>query len=682
MPVQDTSLVLLVGGGRVPRYAPNKVIIWDEAALTSTQRSGSPAYSAATADAPSAAASTVFDTGSVYTTSSRSSQVLSADVIESQASVLSEQSLSGSRSTAEQAPAVSRSSGRPQQEQVGKDSSFSSQTTEHHETPSPHYASDSKPIAQGQGRAVMELEFGEPVRAVRIQCTDVSVSASASGSQTTKTFKAAIMVVVLVSKAVVFELGEHIEGAPLGRQSGAQYRPSWGIIQRTAIQIMPGKSDVVDLRLCQGGRTALLVLNGRQAGHVQLFALTLLSAKRDASSAGVLSSTMIAAHTAPLARVVLSEDGSYLATASRKGTLIRVWGLNTGSSTASRGTTSRSSSKTSIKAVLQSELRRGSDQASILSMSFAPDNSVFAAASDKGTIHFFDLSRVPVSAFDKLPKLAKGMPIASGLGSLASQIPSSMLPQYLRSQWSAAQYRIRLQSFAAHNSEERMSRAASPKTSAMEGSKERGVDLDSPSGGAGISRSTEGAWAALKGRMEDIKRWEPALDETIFLSWVQAPVARSASKTGDSSIKSARRARSDVSAEWQLVALTTSGSYHRISLHHSDSTSAPSQQGGTQATSSSTIPRSSDRRDQRTWPSTVADMYASRPSLSEAHPSASSQAAREGATSDSADTAQQSMKVSLVELKNLSSGGAQAVPAYGGGGQGADDSDEDDWSWT
>jgi len=82
-------------------------------------------------------------------------------------------------------------------------------------------------------------------------------------------------------------------------------------------------------------------------------------------------STVVAAHESDLARLALSGDGSLLATASDKGTLIRVFDSHSG-------------------AQLR-EFRRGVDRALVYSIVFCPETKYLACSSDKGTVHVFNL---------------------------------------------------------------------------------------------------------------------------------------------------------------------------------------------------------------------------------------------------------------------------------------------------
>ena len=75
----------------------------------------------------------------------------------------------------------------------------------------------------------------------------------------------------------------------------------------------------------------------------------------------------ISAHDGDLAALALSLDGALLATASEKGTLVRVYDA--------------------AEATLLREFRRGADRATIYSITFSATNEYLACSSDKGTVH-------------------------------------------------------------------------------------------------------------------------------------------------------------------------------------------------------------------------------------------------------------------------------------------------------
>uniref|UniRef100_A0A8C4QIE1 WD repeat domain 45B n=1 Tax=Eptatretus burgeri TaxID=7764 RepID=A0A8C4QIE1_EPTBU len=78
----------------------------------------------------------------------------------------------------------------------------------------------------------------------------------------------------------------------------------------------------------------------------------------------------VAAHEAPLACLALSLPGSRLATASQKGTIVRVFDTANGN--------------------LLQELRRGSAPAHIYCISFSQDAVLLCVTSDHGTVHVFN----------------------------------------------------------------------------------------------------------------------------------------------------------------------------------------------------------------------------------------------------------------------------------------------------
>ncbi|CEM36577.1 unnamed protein product [Vitrella brassicaformis CCMP3155] len=166
------------------------------------------------------------------------------------------------------------------------------------------------------------------------------------------------------------------------------------------------------------------------------------------------SVAIIAAHETPLACVALNSDATLLATASQKGTIIRLFTPHSGQQLR--------------------ELRRGADQADIYSIAFHPSAPWLLVASDKGTVHAFalpaDAASLPLSPLPRLappsgligaedisqttPASARG-PYAHAAGESPSQgsqgSPSnprssfrflSWATPYFASEWSFAQLKV------------------------------------------------------------------------------------------------------------------------------------------------------------------------------------------------------------------------------------------------
>lgn len=104
-----------------------------------------------------------------------------------------------------------------------------------------------------------------------------------------------------------------------------------------------------------------------------------------------------------------------MATASEKGTLIRIFDTATGTP-------------------LQ-ELRRGADRAEIYSIAFHNNSQWLAVSSDKGTVHVFSLAN-RASVEDKSGDDEKKNP-RSNLSFM-----KGLLPKYFSSEWSFAQFRV------------------------------------------------------------------------------------------------------------------------------------------------------------------------------------------------------------------------------------------------
>lgn len=85
-------------------------------------------------------------------------------------------------------------------------------------------------------------------------------------------------------------------------------------------------------------------------------------------------SQLIKAHDTKIAYLIINKDGKLLATASEKGTLIRIWKIEDGTEV--------------------TELRRGSKSVNMNCIVFSHDNKLIGCTSDTGTIHIFSIFEV------------------------------------------------------------------------------------------------------------------------------------------------------------------------------------------------------------------------------------------------------------------------------------------------
>lgn len=113
----------------------------------------------------------------------------------------------------------------------------------------------------------------------------------------------------------------------------------------------------------------------------------------------------IMAHEGPLACLAMNLQGTRLATASEKGTLIRVFDTLTGAKV--------------------SELRRGSNSARIYCIQFNNKSTNLVVSSDHGTIHVFNLEE------------SQRNTESSGGGGA-----SAIIPKYFSSNWSFCKFSV------------------------------------------------------------------------------------------------------------------------------------------------------------------------------------------------------------------------------------------------
>ncbi|BGO96789.1 hypothetical protein RTG_00374 [Rhodotorula toruloides ATCC 204091] len=173
--------------------------------------------------------------------------------------------------------------------------------------------------------------------------------------------------------------------------------------------------------------STLLAFPGRQPGQIQVVRLPPLDPlmpplppppSHDPTSAPYPSVSIILAHTTSLSALSTTPDGSLIASASNKGTLVRVWDAQT--------------------SYLVKELRRGTDWAQIFGISFRADGGAVAVSSDKGTVHVWDLKRTREERqAERGTDSGSSTPRQKQLSLL-----KPYLPKYFSSEWSHSQFRL------------------------------------------------------------------------------------------------------------------------------------------------------------------------------------------------------------------------------------------------
>ncbi|EOA24065.1 hypothetical protein CARUB_v10017285mg [Capsella rubella] len=160
----------------------------------------------------------------------------------------------------------------------------------------------------------------------------------------------------------------------------------------------------------QGVGSMVLVCPGLQKGQVRI---EHYASKR---------TKFIMAHDSRIACFALTQDGHLLATASSKGTLVRVF--NT------------------VDGTLRQEVRRGADRAEIYSLAFSSNAEWLAVSSDKGTVHVFGLKVNSGAQVKETSRIASDLTRSTSSPSSSLSLFKGVLPKYFSSEWSVAQFRL------------------------------------------------------------------------------------------------------------------------------------------------------------------------------------------------------------------------------------------------
>lgn len=445
-----------------------------------------------------------------------------------------------------------------------------------------------------KGAVAAELEFGETVQGIYLAAFDIAANSVREGGEYKglPSLRATLLLVVLQRRLVIFELGPHL--------SNVDSSPSWGIRQRSILDVHPEATKCSPtMATIPQTNTVLLAMPGRQRGHVHLSCLAFSNTSHTSITSSMAgSSSIIAAHSGSIASLALSSDGQLLCTASERGTLLRLWSTQIARVRGARR-------GVPLQAELVGELRRGSNPATILSMAIDPARSLLAAASDKGTVHFFNLEALQDAA-RRGPRdgggtgtPARGLAsggraggssagdhlhgsslsdhsnrfLPSALHGITQSIPASVMPQFLRAQWSFAQYRIPLHVFSSRTTEGGLQFEERAAPARRSGGRQRFGAEEEEAAAIGDTvvpappPKLEGGWDTMRTRLQDIRRGERSTEERIWLTWIPARVdgAESDARGADREVATGP-AHTPHAAPYQLIAITNSGSHYRLGV--------------------------------------------------------------------------------------------------------------------
>jgi WD40 repeat protein len=143
------------------------------------------------------------------------------------------------------------------------------------------------------------------------------------------------------------------------------------------------------------------------------------------------STNTVDAHENSISFISLNYNGSIMATASDRGTLIRLFLTETG--------------------YFFQEIRRGKDKAIIKDICFEPNNKLIACCSDKGTVHIWNLESKLKQVIkddnennnEESDSNNKKEDLAPNHKSIFSNLPNFFSGGFFKSEWSFANVRIK-----------------------------------------------------------------------------------------------------------------------------------------------------------------------------------------------------------------------------------------------
>lgn len=128
---------------------------------------------------------------------------------------------------------------------------------------------------------------------------------------------------------------------------------------------------------------------------------------------------VLEAHNSSLSCIQLNSQGTLLATASEKGTIIRLYNPHTGD--------------------LLQELRRGSDKAEVYSIAIDLKTKWLGCTSDKGTVHIFSIVKLGLSVEDEVVDESKKDDAKNNKHVFKFM---KKISKYFDSEWSFAKFRV------------------------------------------------------------------------------------------------------------------------------------------------------------------------------------------------------------------------------------------------